>query len=216
MSDIDQTSDDRITGAAVVDGVLILRRYDGSRLEVPAGSGFNDGQTLLLQSYLNTLAPDGGGDLIPIVTNVITDANGNDISTPESITADGKAIGDDFVISSDAGNDKLWFRKPGVYVGQGRGTSTSDGEWLVYLNLALVNSAIDWYFRSGPDDVSNDVSTGSVVFSIGELNVVRNSENNFWEPGDTVDSGAFINTYGIQKGTGPSYIGIDFSIGRVV
>lgn len=62
MSDIDQTSDDRITGAAIVDGVLVLRRYDGSRLEVPTGGGSFDpdvgGPAIRLDNLIfGTVAP---------------------------------------------------------------------------------------------------------------------------------------------------------------
>lgn len=210
-ADLNPSSGNRIIAADVVDGELVLKRYDGTSEIFPmGGAGYNDGNRLQLTNSLPTLAEDGSGDLLPITTIGFAGPDGTGLDY-ESPTADGVAFGEDFVITSNAGDDKLWFRKPGLYVGQVTGASTSDGDWVVYYNLVSIFGAFNWFFAG----LGNYGAGGTLTFDIGASDVVKNEEDALWAPGDVADSGAYLNVFASHSGTGPAFISAALAIDRV-
>lgn len=215
MSDIDQTSDDRVTGAAIVDGVLILRRYGGDRLEVPVGGGFTEQPILNWRGSIQDLVTDSQ---IPLVTDYATlySTLGDTLQevVTGDITAEGVAIGEDYVINRNA-PDILNFRTPGVYVVNVAvgPTPIVDGDSSLILTYASAfrgSKIIQTVFagRSG-------LNSGQLLIVVSAVDVAMNDLAEPWMPGDVFGNGPGFNMDAVHTSVTPQDVVGEVYISRI-
>jgi hypothetical protein len=153
----------------VVDGQLIVKRYDGSEESFPFS---NDGQVLYWK-VAKTGALTGADYMLQTDNAHLYDAQGNDIDSigGGGFDSTGFDIGDDFILKHGS-FDELYFKTPGLYVcGIEDFPDASTINDLIfqvsYVASHPVRRGTNFFKRALP----NDRASGVLTFYVGAMDV---------------------------------------------
>jgi hypothetical protein len=179
----------------VVDGNLIIKRYDGSEESVPMG-GSTTLTTVSDEDWLEwcpgstaqasgtvyeSQGPGPGTTLYDNTFMSVVDV------APEDVPQDGTGlvVGDNFVLSGSY----LYFREPGIYMATINGTPSgfSGGDWgyRIYTNVTGRNYSIKKNVIPADADYGGD---DQFVFTVFPDVTLHNSDEELWVPGDVISS----------------------------
>lgn len=193
-----------IVAADVVGNNLVLRRYDGTE-EVVSLGGFLDSQ--LLQWYVKATAL-GAGANAPGVTQTAalysvdgqTDLQDLEL---EDLDNNGVEMGDDYILSTDETNYRLWFKTLGLYVVN----VTLDQ---AVSDLTAVLSVSGGSSKGGAIKASTDATTygqGQLMIAVGVADIS--------EVG-SLDSGEVLDVVMYNNSDGPHDVTAQLSITKVM